>query len=131
MIKTRNKVTFILACIFFAAMVFCLVLTTSMEVGYLEIKAERDALENDPEYDPEMGEEIGMGLSEGLSAAFSLIFGIIGAVVGAVATLFSALTIPVGAKWMKITAITLTAVAVLSTLWMFPGVLFIVGGSIG
>ena len=126
MLKTRNKVTFILACILMTLMLAGLIFTVSLEIGYLEVRAERDALESDPNYDPDVGESFGLGLSEGLSAALSLLFAVIGAILGAGATLFSALTIPARAKWLKITAVVFTAVAVACTLFMFPGVLFIV-----
>ena len=125
-LKKKNKATFVLACIFFTVMLAGLILTVATEIDYLEISAKRAELESDPSYDPEIGESLGMGLSEGFAAAFSLIFGIFGALAGVLATLFSALTVPAPAKWMKITSIAMTAFSALATLWMFPGVLLVV-----
>ena len=127
MLKKRNKVTFILACVFLAVMLFGLVLNVSTEISYFEICAERAKLESDPNYEPSVGESLGIGLSEGFAAAFSLIFGVFGAIAGALAILFSALTIPAPRKWMKIFAISATALAAVATLWMFPGTLILIG----
>ena len=126
MITKRNKATFVLACIFFTVMLAGLILTVITEIDYFQICAKRAELESDPNYKPEIGESLGMGLSEGFAAAFSLIFGIFGAAAGTPAIVFSALTVPVHAKWMRVTSIAMAAFSALATLWMFPITLFLI-----
>ena len=126
MITKRNKATFVLACVFFTVMLAGLILTVITEIDYFQICAKRAELESDPNYKPEIGESLGMGLSEGFAAAFSLIFGIFGAAAGTLAIIFSALTVPVHAKWMRVTSIAMAAFSALATLWMFPITLFLI-----
>ena len=126
MLKKKNKVTFVLACIFFTVMLAGLILTVATEIDYLQICAKRAELESDPNYKPEIGESLGMGLSEGFAAAFSLIFGIFGAAAGTLAIIFSALTVSAPRKWMRVTSIAMMAFSVLAALWMFPITLFLI-----